>query len=183
VRLLSLFRNAIVVSHFFLHPTRETGGDEIIVKIPNSEISKQRVSNLTRLRQSQVKTTLFFAYDDLDKLQAVIANIKSEIGDSCNNLITDGSRPFRVTWTDYKDDHVEVLVQCHFRHPPASDVYWNTRQDVLLAIARAAKKADVPFDIPNVRVKTRIDAADGSPQQLYGMEEDSPVDESPKHLQ
>ena len=152
-----------------------TGPDEIVTKIPNSQIAKQRVSNLSRLEKSQVKTTIYFAYEDLDKLPAVIANIKREIGDSCPNLITDGSRPFRITWTDYKDDHLEVLVQCHFKYPPSSDAYWDTRQNVLLAIGRAAKKANVQFDIPNVRVKTRSKTAAGSTQQAYGIEDNHSV--------
>lgn len=124
-----------------------------------------------------MKQTLWFSYEDLEKLPEVLANIKKEIGGSCASLITDGSRPFRVIWTDYKDDHLEVLVDCHFDHQPSTDVYWNTRQNVLLAIARAAKKADVQFDIPNVRVKTRNDTSTSNLQQQFGIEEqESSVD-------
>jgi small-conductance mechanosensitive channel len=148
------------------------GTDEVVVKIPNSQLANQRVSNLSRLKISQVKQLLWFAYEDVDKLPTVIENIKTEIGASCPNLITDGSRPFRVIWTDFRDDHLEVSVDCRFRHPPSTDVYWDTRQKVLLAISRAAKKSGVEFSIPNVRVKTSKRESSGEDlQQQYGIED------------
>ena len=82
------------------------------------------MSNLSRLKRSQVKQQLWFAYDDLDKLPTVIENIKTEIGASCPSLITDGSRPFRVIWSDYRDDHLEVSVDCRFRHPVSVVVHF-----------------------------------------------------------
>jgi small-conductance mechanosensitive channel len=132
------------------------------------------MSNLSRLKKSQVKQTLWFNYDVIDKLPALIKDIKSEIIDSCPNLIKDGSRPFRVSWTNYKDTHLELVVNCHFRHPPSTDIYWDTRQDVLLAVGRAAKKANIRFEIPSVRVQTTGKhevPTTSTPQQLYGIEE------------
>lgn len=158
--------------------SNDVGNDEVVIKIPNSQLADQRVSNLSRLSKSQVKQALWFAYEDIDRLPEIIKQIKLEIKENCPSLITDGSRPFRVHWRDYKDDHVEVVVDCHFQHPPSSDEYWDTRQSVLLAIARAARDVGVPFDIPNVRVKTRLGTKRGSPQELYGVEEDHTVDGS-----
>lgn len=148
------------------------GTDDIVLKIPNSYLASQRVGNISRLNKSQVKQTLWFSYDYIEKLPKLIDGIKAEIKASCQNLITDGSRPFRVTWMDYNETHLEVVVNCHFRHPPAGDMYWNTRQDLLLAVARAAKKAGVPFDVPRVLLVKRSDRMQkSSPQQHYGIEE------------
>lgn len=139
-------------------------------------LATQRIGNLSRLEKSRVRQTLWFSYDYIDKIPTLIQNIKTEIRDSCENLITDGSRPFRVTWTDYKDTHLEVLVNCHFRHPPSTDIYYRTRQDVLLAVARAAKKTGVPFNVPSIRIMADNSGATStsttsSPQDIHGVAE------------
>lgn len=121
--------------------------DETIVSIPNSSIFNQRVINLTRGRRCQVKQFLWFTYDDIDKMGTVCGAIKEEIKASCPGLITSG-RPFRAHWRDYADDHLELVVDCHFESPPVGDIYWDNRQVVLEAIARAAKKCDVEFAYP-----------------------------------
>lgn len=56
------------------------------------------------------------------------------------HLLRPLSRPFRVSWTDFNQDHLQVTVNTHFNLAPLGDAYWNTRQAVLMAIARAVKK-------------------------------------------
>lgn len=125
------------------------GYDEIIVKVPNSEIAHQRTCNISRMPRCQVTQTLRFNYEDLNELPDVLASIKDEIIEACPALITDGSRPFRAHWREYQDDHLQVVVDCHFNIPPTGNVYWDNRQAVLEAIARGAAKHNVQFAIPS----------------------------------
>ncbi len=148
-------------------------GDELVVKIPNTKLADQRVSNISRTNKSQVKQELWFDYEDIDKLPQVIRSIKEEIILSCPHLIKDGSRPFRVHWRDYKDYHLEVVVDARFHLPPACDVYWDNREQVLQAIARAAKKNDVSFAFPTYSVRGSEDpngaVGKESATQKYGV--------------
>lgn len=125
----------------------------MITKIPNSQISNQRISNVSRVKLCQVAQTLWFSYDDIDKISDVIPAIKEEIKKSCPTLIVDGSRPFRTHWRECKDDHLEVVIDCHFRLPPTGDVYWDNRQAVLEAVAKAVKRTGVSFAIPTAITK------------------------------
>jgi len=121
------------------------GSDELMVTIPNADLLSQRVCNLSRIHQSQVKQTLQFSYNDSDKLPQLLQDIKTEIRSSCPTVITDGSRPFRVFWTSYQADHLEVVVDAHFRIKPVGDAYHENKQNVLQAINRAVKKNNVNF--------------------------------------
>jgi hypothetical protein len=71
--------------------------------------------------------------------------IREEIKSSCPQLITDGTRPFRVFWTNYNEDHLEVVVNTHHNIAPLGDAYWINRQNVLQAIQRAVKKFGIEF--------------------------------------
>lgn len=126
------------------------GENGIVTSIPNKQIATQRVQNLSETATYQVKETLWFKYDDIDKIPMVIEEIKKEIQTSCPKLITDGSRPFRVHWNEYKDDHLEVLVNINFSVSPASGLEcMDNRQAAMQAIGRAVKKSGVEFAIPN----------------------------------
>lgn len=71
--------------------------DNTVTRVPNALLAEQKISNVSRVRQSQVKQTLRFHYEDADKLPQVIDDIKEEIKKSCSRMITDGTRPFRVS--------------------------------------------------------------------------------------
>lgn len=118
-----------------------------MVTVPNADLAGEHVSNLSRIQRSQVKQMLRFEYKDVDKLPEVLEKIKEEIKVACPQLISDGSRPFRVHFTSYGPDHCEVRVNAHFDIKPVGDDYWNNRQAVLLAIQKAVKKHDMEFAI------------------------------------
>jgi len=113
------------------------------LRVPNTMLSNQKVSNLSRLVISQVKMNLRFHYKDVEKLPILMESIRKELQKSCPRLITNGSRPFRVFWTDINEDHLEVMVDTHHRIAPIGDAYWQNRQAVLMAIQRAIKKNDL----------------------------------------
>lgn len=66
--------------------------DELVVGIPNTQLSGQRVYNLSRTPRSQVKQELRISYDDAEKIPTLLQAIKEEIKKDCPKLITDGSR-------------------------------------------------------------------------------------------
>mmetsp|Transcript_58395 Transcript_58395/g.173994 ORF Transcript_58395/g.173994 Transcript_58395/m.173994 type:complete len:516 (-) Transcript_58395:474-2021(-) len=129
--------------------TKIMGSDDICARIPNSEIASRRIYNISRMKQSQVKQNLRFNYADIEKIPNVIEDIKGEIIESCPKLVRDGSRPFRVIWRGYADDHLEVVVNAHFNITPRTNEYYETVQMVMVAIARAAKKNGVQFALPS----------------------------------
>ena len=122
---------------------------EVITRVPNSQLSGQRATNLSRAApKSQVKQTLRFSYKDVKKMPELMQAIKEEIRKSCPTLIDDGSRPFRCHWRDILESWLEVVVDAHFNTRPTGDVYYDLRQDVLVAIATAAESLGVEFTLP-----------------------------------
>ena len=71
-----------------------------------------------------------------------------EIPLSCDKVITDGSRPFRVKWVGYRPDGLEVVVDCRLKVPPTSSAYHDARQDIMEAIARVVKRKGIQFSPP-----------------------------------
>ena len=140
------------VQRIGLADTEIRGTDNIVLKVPNSQIYKQRVSNYTKTKQSQVRQVLRFKYADLRNLSKIMNDIKDEIESSCSpSLIVDGSRPFRVYLFSYQEDHIEVIVNCHLNIPPNCGPYYEARQRVLEAIARAvAENNKTEFALPSI---------------------------------
>ena len=112
--------------------------------VPNAKLSQQKVSNVSNTNLSQVKQTLRFRYEDSKKIPKILSDLKNEIIISCPHLITNEKiRPFRVYWTDFKEDHLEVMIDTHHTIPLRSEEYWTNRQTVLSAILRVVDKNDV----------------------------------------
>jgi small-conductance mechanosensitive channel len=80
--------------------------DNVMTSVPNSILSGQTISNMSRQIQSQVKQTLRFHYDDAEQIPSLLESIRSEIKKACPRLITNGTRPFRVFWTEFNEDHL-----------------------------------------------------------------------------
>lgn len=124
------------------------GGDDILVKIPHSKMAGQKFSNLSRMEISQTKFQLRFHLYDMQRVNEISAGIRQEILQDCTDLIKDGTRPFRVHWTDICADHLVITVNAHHRVPPKSNKYWQTREQVLFAISMAIAKLDVELAMP-----------------------------------
>lgn len=133
------------VAKMNLFETSFLSSDNTRVRVPNGMLANQKMSNLSRVTQSQVQQTLRFRYQDADIIPDLVEAIREEIKNSCPRLITDGTRPFRVVWTNYKEDHLEVVVNTHHNIAPLGDAYWINRQNVLQGIQRAVKKVGVEF--------------------------------------
>ena len=125
--------------------TKIRSQDGSVLSIPNTMLANQKFSNLSRTKKSQIKQTLKFRYEDAERLPQILHDIKKEIIKACPSVITDGSRPFHVVWTDYEGDHLKVMVDINFNLPPTGDIYHNNRQRCLMAILRAMKNNVVEF--------------------------------------
>ena len=122
--------------------------DNTRTRIPNAQLANKTVTNLSRCTQCQVKTVLYFDYSDMQKLPALIKDIKEDVKANCPALITDGSRPFRVHWTDITDDRLAVTCDLHFEVKPYGDPYLNTKQQALEALGQALAKNKVELAVP-----------------------------------
>ena len=124
--------------------------DNILVKVPNSQIYTQHISNLSRVQLSPVGQSLRFAYEDLPKLPQLTRDIVQFLQKQCGEdwVVTDGSKPLRAHIYDYKPDHVQVNVKCHIRAQPNTSKYLDGRQAVLAAIADAVQHNGLHFALP-----------------------------------
>lgn len=122
------------------------GYDELVEIIPNSQLGMQRVKNLSRIKKCRVRQYLRFKYEDAEKLvEKVLPDILGEIKQACPTLISDGSAVFRAIWQDFKEDHLRVMVEAHFKLPPMGQEYQENLQMMNLAIWRAVKRNGVDF--------------------------------------
>mmetsp|Transcript_7234 Transcript_7234/g.13729 ORF Transcript_7234/g.13729 Transcript_7234/m.13729 type:complete len:556 (-) Transcript_7234:74-1741(-) len=121
---------------------------EMITAVPNKDLANQRLTNLSRLKYSQVTQTLRFDYKDADKIPSIIDEIRKEIRTTCPKVVTDGSRPFRVFWSTYAESCLEVMVDIRMSTPPIGDDYIEGKQGVLMAIHRALKRLNVELVAP-----------------------------------
>ena len=105
----------------------------------------QKFSYISRMQRSQAKFELQFHLEDMPRINDIVEVIKQEIQNACPKLITDGSRPFRVMWTDIAPNHILVTVDTHHYVPPSSGSYWEARGAVLSAISKALVKTKGKF--------------------------------------
>ncbi len=124
--------------------------DDVVVGVPNSQLTGQRVYNLSRTPQSQVKQTLRIRYEDASKIPVLLETIKEEIRNDCDKLIPGR---LRAHWSNFEDDHLQVVVDAHFSIKPTGGEYHDNRQKVLQAIYRAVIKTGVNFEKSSSNVK------------------------------
>ncbi len=122
-----------------------TGEDEILLNMPNAELENTRFSNLSMTSTSQVKQEFRVAFSDINQISKLIKKIKLEIEQSCPFVIRDGSRPFRVHFTSFGGKSYVITIDCRLKAPAYSDRYYDCREKVLKAIAKAANSCDVTF--------------------------------------
>ena len=121
--------------------------DNSILRAPNALLANKKMTNKSRVRESQVEQTLRISYENVHLIPELLDRIRDEIKDACPRLITDGSRPFRVFFVNYGRDHLEIRINAHFRIAPLGDAYWINRQNVLTAIYKAVKESNASFAV------------------------------------
>jgi MscS family membrane protein len=132
--------------------------DNLVEVIPNSTLGMQRVCNLSRVETCRLRVNLRFRFSDGGKLQALGQSILNEIKASCPEAITDGSRPFRAVWTDYKDYYLNLMIDTHYKLPCMGEKYWNNRQEVMKAIYRTVEQYEMEFAEPPAMLDKKASA-------------------------
>lgn len=120
------------------------GYDDITTRIPNSQMTSARVSNLSKVDRRRETQTLRFRYSDMEKIPDTLNEIKDEIRLSCPKL----NGEVIAVLNSFENDHIEAEVKAHFDIKPATVEGLENRHDFLLAIARAMKKKKVSFALP-----------------------------------
>ncbi|KAG7363872.1 mechanosensitive ion channel [Nitzschia inconspicua] len=129
--------------------TQIRGSDELIHTVPNAKLEGIAVSNLSRNDRCQVKQTLRFHYEDVHKLPALLKTMKNNIIEATTpHIVTDGSRPCRVVWSDYTERFLEVMVDVHFEGiKPIGPKFWDNKQKVLMAIQKSVDQHDMKMAV------------------------------------
>ena len=98
--------------------------DEVVTRLSNAIFGQEQLTNLSRETNCRVVEKLAFSYDDLEKIPMLVDVIRAKLIGYCPALVADGSRPFVVTWSGFRQDHLEVLVEAHFLGiPPMGEAY------------------------------------------------------------
>lgn len=144
-----LFGNGLkgIVDRIGLFETLIRDSSEMVTAVPNKELSNQRLTNISRNKFSQVKQKIHFAYSDLNKLPWLLREIRREIEQSCPEVVTDGSKPFRTYFHSFEDCYLEVVVDVRMTVTPDSDHYYQSREQVLFAIGRAVDRMKMKFAV------------------------------------
>lgn len=108
----------------------------------------QKFSNISRMQRSQAKFDLRFHLEDMHRIEDILEVLRQEIKNNCPKLVTDGSRPFRVMWTELEKDAIVVSIDTHHYVPPSSNAYWEARESVLVAISKAMDRMKASLKHP-----------------------------------
>ena len=122
-------------------------GSEMVTAVPNHQLANQRLANISRNKFSQVQQKIHFYYEDIDQLPSLMQEIKNEIIKSCGFVVTDGSRPFRVYFHHYGESSLEVIVDVRMQVTTGTSQYYESREQVLLAIGRGVKSMNMKFAV------------------------------------
>lgn len=122
--------------------------DDLIEHIPNSSLGLQRVVNMSRIQQCQVKVNLRFKLKDGNKMEKLANDVLEEIKAVCPEVVLDGSRPFRAVWTDIKEYYLNLMIDTHYALPSMGTPYWNNRHRVMKAIYKCVESNKMDFAEP-----------------------------------
>mmetsp|Transcript_48805 Transcript_48805/g.118108 ORF Transcript_48805/g.118108 Transcript_48805/m.118108 type:complete len:430 (-) Transcript_48805:228-1517(-) len=138
--------------------------DEKIVRVPNAFIaSSKRLANVSRQTFSSVQLTLELSYQDMEKIPNLVKDMKEQIehgvmiltGDE-HTIVRDGTRPYRVHWRDVTYRGIQIVVDIHLRMPPNKDLYFDTRQAILIAISKSCSKHDITYAYEDEQVRRMV---------------------------
>lgn len=139
-----------IVREVGLIETHIQGYDSAVTRIPNGQLTTARLCNLSRVSKSRVVQNIRFKYSYLNKLPAVLEEIKLEIQKNCPTVITDGSAALFAVLEKYEADHISGLIIANFAIPPRTIEFNDRRQQFVLSIAWAVEKHRVQFAVPSI---------------------------------
>ena len=79
-------------------------------------------------------------------MQNIISTIKQEIKLFIPaNDFADDKEALTVRWSDIEAGEIKIFVKCHLNHSPDSDEFLISREQILVAVGRAAQLTKVQF--------------------------------------
>ena len=138
--------------------------DEKIVRVPNAYIaSSKRLANVSRQTFSSVQLTLELSYNDMNKVPDLVQDMKDQIEHDVmiltgneHTIVKDGTRPYRVHWRDVSYRGIQIVIDIHLRMPPNKDLYFDTRQAILIAISKSCSKHDITYAYQDEQVRRMV---------------------------
>ena len=124
-----------------------TDSNELVMAIPNKELSASRLVNLSRIETSRLRQDVHFHYEDCQKLPEVLMEIEREICRTCPVAVAKDLQPPRAYFKNFADAFLEVEVDVRLHCVPESQAFKRARQEVLFAIDRAVKHHGITFAV------------------------------------
>lgn len=125
--------------------------DESTVIIPNGKIMGVPITNLSRQRWGQYKADLRIRYDDLDKVELVVENVKKGLSSLAPGVILPPTRALWVHFRTFEKDCVVISIDIKLRAPGGSEPYYVIREKCNLKISEAIRSAGSEFAYPTSR--------------------------------
>ncbi|TXE07137.1 mechanosensitive ion channel [Seonamhaeicola algicola] len=109
--------------------------------IPNSSITANKITNLTKVGNLRVDMPFAIRYGaDINKAKQIVLEVLN--GDK--NVLKDESLKARVAVNNLGENSVELLALPYVKCENYWDVYWDTRQNIVEALGKANYEAPLP---------------------------------------
>lgn len=109
--------------------------------IPNSAITSNKITNLTKIGNLRIDMPFAIRYDaDISKAKEIVLDILNKD----KNVLQEGANKPRVAVNNLGQNSVELLALPYVNCENYWDVYWDTRQAVVEALGKAGFEAPLP---------------------------------------
>jgi len=133
------------VEEFGLRSSRIRTFEGTVVSIPNNEIAKQKIINVSKRESRRTDLKIGLEYStSTEKLKQAIQIIKDTLG-SNNNI----SENFRVHFINFGDSSLVIEIVYYVKLLDTFNDVQNTRQDINLRIKTLFEKEGIAFAFPS----------------------------------
>ncbi len=109
--------------------------------IPNSAITSNKITNLTAIGNLRVDMPFAIRYGaDIEKAKQIVLDVLK----NDNNVLKEEGKQPRVAVNNLGVNSVELLALPYVNCENYWDVYWDTRQEIVIALGKAGYEAPLP---------------------------------------
>lgn len=113
--------------------------------IPNSLFSSISVENPGQMTNRRIKTTLSLRYEDSDKIDVIIKDIKAML---LAHPDIDTTQTLLVNFNEFSDSSLNIMIYC-FTRTTVWAVWLDQQQDIYLKMIKIIKKNGADFAYPS----------------------------------
>lgn len=113
--------------------------------IPNSLFSSISVENPGQMTNRRIKTTLSLRYEDSDKIDVIIKDIKAML---LAHPDIDTTQTLLVNFNEFSDSSLNIMIYC-FTRTTVWTVWLDQQQDIYLKMIKIIKKNGADFAYPS----------------------------------